>query len=385
MYVAVPNHLHKDYTVRAARAGVGPLASTSPDCSVPFTNSSTSSPFAVTLWGEDAIEEELCGLRFRVRPNAFLQTNTGMAERLYEVVAEFAGLSGSERVFDLYCGIGTIGLTMAKRAGEVWGLEIVPEAIADALEGIPDGFDRFVGTPPSGVSSAIFIGKMLAKAASLPADMVFIDLEDAVLPAAKDEARVAVVDGDALDRARGPRRHAVEQAHRPALRDQRGDAGGPENVAVEGCVLAGLRERRHDIGEGTERPCPEAQDAAGKAFRRETAPRAGSFLPWDTAQSAFLDGSRALAGSAHARRLRAGRLHGRPRVRVRGLRARRARGGHGPRGGAADRSAARVRDGLGHRLLHHLVGAGGGGRRSSAGRDCSAGCWRPTRPAATAA
>ena len=55
-----------------------------------------------------------------------------MAERLYGVAAEFAGLSGSERLFDLYCGIGTIGLTMAKDAGEVWGLEIVAEAIADA-------------------------------------------------------------------------------------------------------------------------------------------------------------------------------------------------------------------------------------------------------------
>jgi 23S rRNA (uracil1939-C5)-methyltransferase len=56
-----------------------------------------------------------------------------MAERLYAVADEYAGLSGTERVFDLYCGIGTIGLTMAaRRAGEVWGLEIVPEAIADA-------------------------------------------------------------------------------------------------------------------------------------------------------------------------------------------------------------------------------------------------------------
>jgi 23S rRNA (uracil1939-C5)-methyltransferase len=63
---------------------------------------------------------------------AFFQTNTEMAERLYAIAAEFAGLSGNERVFDLYCGIGTIGLTMAKQAGEVWGLEIVPEAIADA-------------------------------------------------------------------------------------------------------------------------------------------------------------------------------------------------------------------------------------------------------------
>jgi 23S rRNA (uracil1939-C5)-methyltransferase len=55
-----------------------------------------------------------------------------MAERLYAVAAEYAGLSGSERVFDLYCGIGTVGLSLAHRAGEVWGLESVPEAIADA-------------------------------------------------------------------------------------------------------------------------------------------------------------------------------------------------------------------------------------------------------------
>src|SRR3954470_9597140 len=75
------------------------------------------------LWGEEAIEESILGLRFRVRPNAFLQTNTGMAERLYELAIEYAGLSGSETVYDLYCGIGTIGLSMALRALTVWGVE----------------------------------------------------------------------------------------------------------------------------------------------------------------------------------------------------------------------------------------------------------------------
>ncbi len=82
--------------------------------------------------GEEMLREQLCGLDFEMSYNAFFQTNTEMAERLYGVAAEYAGLSGNERVFDLYCGIGTIGLTMAARAGEVWGLEIVPEAIADA-------------------------------------------------------------------------------------------------------------------------------------------------------------------------------------------------------------------------------------------------------------
>jgi 23S rRNA (uracil1939-C5)-methyltransferase len=82
--------------------------------------------------GEERLGEDICGLRLQMSHGAFFQTNTEMAERLYAVAAEFAGLSGSERVFDLFCGIGTIGLTMASRAGEVWGLEIVPEAIADA-------------------------------------------------------------------------------------------------------------------------------------------------------------------------------------------------------------------------------------------------------------
>jgi 23S rRNA (uracil1939-C5)-methyltransferase len=82
--------------------------------------------------GEERLREELSGLKLEMSHGAFFQTNTEMAERLYAIAAEYAGLSGKERVFDLYCGIGTIGLTMAAKAGEVWGVEIVPEAIADA-------------------------------------------------------------------------------------------------------------------------------------------------------------------------------------------------------------------------------------------------------------
>src|SRR5947199_4706605 len=86
------------------------------------------------LWGEEAIEESLCGLRFRVRPNAFLQTNTAMAERLYGIAGEFAALTGDETVYDLYCGIGTIGLSLAARALTVWGVEVSEESVACALE-----------------------------------------------------------------------------------------------------------------------------------------------------------------------------------------------------------------------------------------------------------
>jgi 23S rRNA (uracil1939-C5)-methyltransferase len=84
--------------------------------------------------GEEFLEEELGGLRFRISHAAFFQTNTEMAERLCEIVAGAAGLSGRERVFDLYCGIGTIALLLARHAGEVWGVETVQEAIADAQE-----------------------------------------------------------------------------------------------------------------------------------------------------------------------------------------------------------------------------------------------------------
>lgn len=85
------------------------------------------------LHGTEAIDEELGGMRFRVSADAFFQTNTEMAEQLYAIATEYAGLQGWERVYDLFCGIGTIGLSLSMRAGEIWGLEIVEEAIADAI------------------------------------------------------------------------------------------------------------------------------------------------------------------------------------------------------------------------------------------------------------
>jgi 23S rRNA (uracil1939-C5)-methyltransferase len=80
-------------------------------------------------------EMEVSGtkLRFGISPEAFFQTNTEMAERVYAFAAELAGLSGRERVFDLYCGIGTIGLALALDAREVVGVEIVEDAVADAI------------------------------------------------------------------------------------------------------------------------------------------------------------------------------------------------------------------------------------------------------------
>ena len=115
------------------------------------------------LWGEDAIEEEIGGLRFRVRPNAFLQTNTEMADRLYAIARDFAALEGGETVYDLYCGIGTIGLSMAAAAMTVWGIEISEESVACAIE----------NQELNGVGNAAFfagnVGEVLAICATAPA------------------------------------------------------------------------------------------------------------------------------------------------------------------------------------------------------------------------
>ena len=93
-------------------------------------SSGTSGPTGVL--GEEFLTERLGELQLRVSPYAFLQTNTETAERLYAVARELAGLSAGERLFDIYCGIGTIGLSMAADAGEVWGIESVADAIVDA-------------------------------------------------------------------------------------------------------------------------------------------------------------------------------------------------------------------------------------------------------------
>jgi 23S rRNA (uracil1939-C5)-methyltransferase len=86
------------------------------------------------LAGAPQLEERIGDLRLLISPEAFFQTNTEMAERLYGEAARVAELRGHEKVFDLYCGIGTIGLSIAARAREVIGVEIVEPAVADAIE-----------------------------------------------------------------------------------------------------------------------------------------------------------------------------------------------------------------------------------------------------------
>ena len=87
-----------------------------------------------TLFGSDYITDELCGLKFNLSPLSFYQVNHDGAEILYAKAKEYAALTGSETLVDLYCGTGTIGLTMAKDVKQLIGVEIIPQAIENAKE-----------------------------------------------------------------------------------------------------------------------------------------------------------------------------------------------------------------------------------------------------------
>ena len=95
-------------------------------------NDSIGDQSPVLYKGTDAIYESMEGLRFKIGPKSFYQTNSLQAERLYGVAREFAALTGSEVVYDLYTGTGTIAQFVARKARKVVGIEYVPEAIADA-------------------------------------------------------------------------------------------------------------------------------------------------------------------------------------------------------------------------------------------------------------
>ena len=85
-----------------------------------------------TLWGKDTMTDRLCGLLFDLSPLSFYQVNRAGAEQLYAVAARFAALTGEETLLDLYCGAGTIGLSMARQVRQLIGVEIVPEAVENA-------------------------------------------------------------------------------------------------------------------------------------------------------------------------------------------------------------------------------------------------------------
>lgn len=124
-----------------------------------------------TVWGSDSITDILCGLKFNISPMSFYQVNRSQAERLYTIAGKYAGLTGSETLLDLYCGTGTIGLSMADKAKNVIGVEIIEQAVEDAKK----------NAARNGIENAEFLCMDAAKAADMLAsrgvkpDVVILD------------------------------------------------------------------------------------------------------------------------------------------------------------------------------------------------------------------
>lgn len=119
------------------------------------------------ICGDGYIEDTLLGCTFRISPKSFYQVNTPQAEVLYRLAAEKAALTGDEVLLDLYCGTGTIGLTMAGQCRQLYGVEIVPEAVEDAKKNAAE----------NGIENATFLcGDAADAAARLKADGMHADI-----------------------------------------------------------------------------------------------------------------------------------------------------------------------------------------------------------------
>ena len=100
-------------------------------------------PSTKLLWGSPAIEDKIGGIRYQISPQSFYQVNPVQTENIYSQALSYAGLTGNETVWDLYCGIGTISLFLARQAKQVYGVEIVPQAIDDARQNaVRNGIDN---------------------------------------------------------------------------------------------------------------------------------------------------------------------------------------------------------------------------------------------------
>ena len=199
-----------------------------------------------TLWGEDRLEDTLCGKRFRLSVPSFYQVNRAQAERLYAKAIEFANLTGQETVLDLYCGAGTITLALSDHAKKVLGAEIVPEAIDDARE----------NAVRNGVKNAEFfcgdasdVAKKLAQEHLRP-DVITVDpprkglAPDVVESiAAMQPERVVYVSCDSATMARDVKRFADlgYTAARAAAVDMFPRADHVETV----CLLSKLQSKEH--------------------------------------------------------------------------------------------------------------------------------------------
>lgn len=124
-----------------------------------------------TIWGSDTITDILCGKKFVISPNSFYQVNHNQCEKLYTIARDFADLNGDEVLLDFYCGVGTIGLTMADSVKELIGIEIVEQAIQNAK----------INAQINGVTNARFIcadaknGAKILKSENVRPDIIVLD------------------------------------------------------------------------------------------------------------------------------------------------------------------------------------------------------------------
>ena len=196
-----------------------------------------------TIWGQDTISDVLSGITFSISPLSFYQVNPVQTETLYGIALDYAGLTGTETVWDLYCGIGTISLFMAKRARQVYGVEVVEQAIRDARS----------NAERNGIANAAFyVGKAeevlpkLYEEAGICADVICVDpprkgcdetcLETIVKMAPR---RIVYVSCDSATLARDLKYLC---AHGYELRRVRAVDMFPQTVSVETvCLLSNLR------------------------------------------------------------------------------------------------------------------------------------------------
>ncbi len=212
------------------------------------------------LWGKDRILDALGGINFEISPLSFYQVNPLQTEKLYGLALDYAGLTGKETVWDLYCGIGTISLFMARKAKQVYGVEIIPEAIADAKENARNnGIDnvQFIVGKAEEVLPQFYAGRNMSKAL----------VENASYESGKDEERtvdeqmrhpdVIVVDP--------PRKGCDEKCLETMLAMQ------PERIVYVSCDSATLaRDLKVLCGGGYELKRVRAVDQFGHSVHVET-------------------------------------------------------------------------------------------------------------------
>lgn len=116
------------------------------------------------LWGSETIEDELCGLRFRISARSFYQVNPVQTEVLYRKAVEYAALDGTESALDLYCGIGTITLLLARQAKQVYGVEYVEEAVRDAR--VNAGLNGITNVEFRAGDAAVVLGNLAGEGAT---------------------------------------------------------------------------------------------------------------------------------------------------------------------------------------------------------------------------